>query len=274
MPNHFFAAQRSALLFLIGWFCWRLIFKWQEICIERCHKDVTNVEALGKLGHLVVFILFGLTILQSFGIGLSGLLAFGGMGGLVVGMAAKDLLGNFFGALMIYLDKPFKVGDWIRSPDRSIEGTVEKIGWRLTRIRTFEQRPLYIPNGVFTQIVVENASRMYHRRINETFGLRYKDIHKIHDIIKDTREMLRNNEDIATDQTLIVNFTLFNNSSLDFFIYAFTKTTDWIEFHEVKEKVLLEVAQIVINHEAEFAFPTRQLHIDSHSEASAVVDVK
>jgi MscS family membrane protein len=71
---------------------------------------------------------------------------------------------------MIYLDRPFAVGDWIRSPDRDIEGTVEDIGWRLTRIRTFDSRPLYVPNSAFTSIAVENPSRMEHRRIYETIG--------------------------------------------------------------------------------------------------------
>ena len=89
--------------------------------------------------------------------------------------AAKDLLANFFGGLTIYLDRPFAVGDWIRSPDREIEGTVERIGWRLTLIRTFDKRPLYIPNAVFTTIAVENPSRMHNRRIYETIGIRYDD---------------------------------------------------------------------------------------------------
>lgn len=68
---------------------------------------------------------------------------------------------------MIYFDRPFKVGDWIRSPDRQIEGTVERIGWRMTIIRTFDKRPLYVPNSVFSSIVVENPSRMLNRRIYE-----------------------------------------------------------------------------------------------------------
>jgi MscS family membrane protein len=116
-----------------------------------------------------------LVALQSLGFNISAVLAFGGIGGIAVGFAAKDLLANFFGGLMIYLDRPFSVGDWIRSPDRSIEGTVEKIGWRLTSIRTFDKRPLYIPNSMFANISVENPSRMTHRRIYETIGVRYED---------------------------------------------------------------------------------------------------
>ena len=83
--------------------------------------------------------------------------------------------------MFVYLDRPFAVGDWVRSPDREIEGTVENIGWRVTRIRTFDKRPLYIPNSIFSQIAVENPSRMSNRRIKETIGIRYDDASKNRD---------------------------------------------------------------------------------------------
>ena len=200
--------------------------------------------------------------MQAFGLSLSGLLTFGGVGGLIVGLAAKDLLSNFFGGLMIYFDRPFKVGDWIRSPDRQIEGTVERIGWRMTSIRTFDKRPLYVPNSVFSNIVVENPSRMLNRRIFETIGLRYDDADKVPAIINDVREMLKNHKDIDTRQTLIVNFDAFGASSLNFFIYTFTKTVNWVRYHEVKQDVLLQVMAIIKQHEADIAFPTQTLKLD------------
>jgi len=255
--------QKISLLLLIGWTFWRLIHKTEQTFIAHEDKDTTTVTALAKLGKLSVAVIMSLSVIQTLGVSVSGVLAFGGMGGLVVGMAAKDLLSNLFGALMVYMDKPFKVGDWIRSPDKSIEGTVESIGWRVTRIRTFDKRPLYVPNSLFTQIVVENPSRMSNRRIKENFGLRYCDVHLVDKIVNEVREMLEGHPDIDTQQTLIVNFDYFNNSSIDFFIYTFTKTTNWILFHEVKQDVLLKVANIVIQNNAQFAFPTRQLHIDS-----------
>ena len=107
-----------------------------------------------------------------------------------MGFAAKDLLANFFGGMMIYMDRPFSVGEWIRSPDKEIEGTVEDIGWRLTRIRTFDKRPLYIPNSVFANISVENPSRMTSRRIYETVGIRYDDIDKMDLIVAQVKGML------------------------------------------------------------------------------------
>jgi MscS family membrane protein len=207
-----------------------------------------------------------LVVLQSMGYSISGVLAFGGIGGIAVGFAAKDLLANFFGGLMVYLDRPFAIGDWIRSPDKEIEGTVEHIGWRQTRIRTFDKRPLYVPNATFTQIAVENPSRMQNRRIYETIGVRYDDADKVEQIVNDVRAMLREHPEIDTEQTLIVNFNGFGASSLDFFVYTFTKTTQWVRYHEVKEDVLLRILNIVLAHGADVAYPTRTLKIDAMPE--------
>lgn len=232
--------------------------------------DYTTVNAVSKLSRAVVIITAVLIAMQSLGYSISGVLAFGGVGGIAVGFAAKDLLANFFGGFIIHLDRPFKVGDWVRSPDRNIEGTVEHIGWRLTTVRTFDKRPLYVPNAAFTTIAVENPSRMSHRRISETIGIRYADVREISTIVSEIRTMLENHEDIESEQTLIVNFLAFNASSLDIMVYCFTKTTQWVKFHEVKQDVLLKISEIIESHGAEVAFPTRTLHVaDSLRLASA-----
>ena len=223
--------------------------------------DPTTVDAIAKLLRLSVVITATLVALQTLGFSVSGVLAFGGIGGIAVGFAAKDLLANFFGGLMVYLDRPFTVGDWIRSPDRDIEGTVEEIGWRLTRIRTFDSRPLYVPNSVFTNVAVENPSRMRHRRIYETVGIRYDDANKVGAIVKDVTAMLKSHPEINTEATLMVNFTTFSPSSLDFFIYCFTHTAVWAEFHRIKQDVLLQILDIVDKHGAEVAFPTTTVHV-------------
>ena len=223
--------------------------------------DSTTLDAIIKLSSASIVIIAALMILQTMGFSISGVLAFGGIGGLAVGFAAQDLLSNFFGGFILYMDRPFAVGDWIRSPDREIEGTVTKIGWRITTILTFDKRPLYIPNSVFSQISVENPSRMSNRRIKETIGLRYDDASKIEPIIKKVKEMLQNHPDIDKEKTLIVNFNTFAASSLDFFIYTFTNTTNWIEYHDVKQDVLLKIIKIVEENGAEFAFPTSTMHL-------------
>lgn len=260
--------QISEILFItiVGWALIRFVKEGAATIVnEQSRKgaeiDRTTVDAVTNLLKASIAITTGLIILQALGYSINAVLTFGGIGGIAVGFAAKDLLANFFGAMMIYLDRPFNVGDWVRSPDREIEGTVEQIGWRMTTIRTFDKRPLYIPNSVFTQVAVENPSRMSHRRIYETIGIRYEDITKMNAITEAVRQMLREHEEIDSSQTLIVHFNAFNASSCDFFVYTFTHTTNWIKFHEVKQDVLLKIADIITKHNAEIAFPTQTLHL-------------
>lgn len=262
------------LIILLAWFLVGLIKSLESGFIDPQYQskpmDMTTARAIGKLLRAAVFITAALIVMQNLGYSISGILAFGGIGGLAVGFAAKDLLANFFGGLTVYLDRPFVVGDWIRSPDKKIEGTVEDIGWRLTRIRTFDQRPLYVPNATFTQIALENPSRMLNRRIYETIGVRYEDAPKMTVIVEQVQSMLENHPDIDTSQTLMVSFNSFAPSSLDFFIYTFTKTTNWMEFHVIKQDVLLKILKIIENNGAECAFPTSTLHIVKNDESEVV----
>ena len=228
--------------------------------------DITLVtetyEIVVRILKVIVFIIAALIIMQELGLSISGLLAFGGVGGLIVGLAAKDLLSNFFGGMMIFFDRPFRVGEFIKSPDRNIEGIVEKIGWRLTIVRTFSKNVLYIPNTAFSSIIVENATRMSNRRINETIGIRYDDLSKMSDILEDINKSLLENSDIDQTQKAKVYFKSFSASSCDFFIYAFTITKDWEEFLKIKQRVLLNVAEIISKHKAEIAYPTSTVYLN------------
>jgi MscS family membrane protein len=261
--------RQISLIGLVAWFLIRLIDR-AELRIRQTllssensvqsKIDPTTLMALAKLVRLSVIISAALILMPTLGIEVTALLAFGGVGGIAVGFAAQDLLSNFFGGLMIYLDRPFAIGDWIRSPDRDIEGTVESIGWRLTVVRTFDKRPLYIPNSIFNTLALENPSRMLNRRIKETIGLRYQDASKIDDIVMAVRNMLETHEEIDQSQTLMVNLNSYAPSSLDFFIYTFTKTTNWVKYHEIKQDVMIKIINIVHDHDADFAFPTRTIN--------------
>jgi MscS family membrane protein len=276
--NEFFSyvpvLRDVGIMLCIAWFFLRFISEASNNYVivrqrEGEEVDRTTVDAFSKLGRLTVVITTVLVVMQTMGLSIGGLLAAGGIGGFALGFAAKDLLANFFGGLTIYLDRPFDVGDWIRSPDKDIEGTVEFISWRHTRIRRFNKNPIYVPNSVFTTIVVENPSRMSNRRINEIIGLRYEDIGVVAVIVEDIKQMLIAHPDIDSSQTLIVNFKAFNVSSLDIMVYTFTHTVVWVEFHAVKQDVLLKIAEIIARHDAEIAFPTRTLHIATNESAVA-----
>lgn len=253
--------REVGIIVLVTWALIRFVrFVEQKIIgageVKGAPIDRTTADAVTQLLRISIVITAVLIVLQTLGFNISALLAFGGIGGMAVGFASKDLLANFFGAIMIYLDRPFSIGDWIRSPDRKIEGTVERIGWRLTVIRTFDKRPLYVPNSVFTSISVENPSRMTHRRIYETIGVRYDDAIVLSKIINDVEQMLQQHPEIDQQQTMMVNFNKFAESSLDFFIYTFTKTTNWQKFHEIKQDVLFKINTIIEQHGAAVAFPT------------------
>ena len=223
--------------------------------------DRTSIDGISKLSRIVVIVISALIILQTLGFSISGLIAFGGVGGLAVGLAAKDLLANFFGGLVVYLDRPFNVGETIRSPDRQIEGTVEQISWRHTRIRAPNMNVLFVPNALFTSIVVENPSRMSNRRIDQIIGLRYDDLAKIENIVAAIKVLLTAHSDIDHEQAIVVAFDAFADSSLNLVIRAYTKTTALAEFHRVKQEILLDIAKIVAAQKADFAFPTRTLHL-------------
>ena len=263
----------TAIIGALAWFLVRLIKHGERNLTQGEKKvDPTTVDAIAKLLKMSVVITALLVVLQTLGFSISGVMAFGGIGGIAVGFAAKDLLANFFGGLTIYLDRPFTVGDLIRSPDRDIEGMVEKIGWRLTCIRTFDKRPLYVPNSVFTTISVENPSRMLNRRIYETIGIRYDDAGKMRTIVGKVKDMLNKHPEIDTGQMMIVNFNTFAPSSLDFFVYTFTKTINWTEYHEIKQDVMLKIIEIIEEEGAECAFPTSTIHLADKDILKALED--
>lgn len=227
-------------------------------------SDPTSARIVARVFKTTVFVIMVLLFGEHFGLSLSGLMAFGGIGGIAIGMAGKDILSNFFSGLMLYFDRPFNIGDWVSSPDRNIEGTVVEIGWRITKIVTFDHRPLYIPNSVFSSISVENPGRMTNRRIKTELGLRYEDSDKIGAIVDDIRTMLQQDENIDTSQTLLVYFDAFADSSLNIMVYCFTKTTVWAEWLAAQQEVYLKIIEIVKRHGADFAFPSQTLYVEKN----------
>ena len=209
-----------------------------------------------------------MVVLRIFGLDIVPLVAFGGIGAAAVGFAGKDVIANFFGGFMLHITRPFTVGDCIVIPDRQLEGTVEEIGWYLTSVRDKEKRPVYLPNALFSTLLVINSSRMSHRRIEEKIGIRYEDSSKIPLIVAEIRTALRVNPAIDTALPIIVFFNAFNTSSLDIYIDVYAFATQLEEYLAVKEKVLLKIQEIVAVHGAEMPFPSLMIY-----PASAAAEV-
>lgn len=259
-------------LFFIAAFYWSLmtfITMMEQEIVPHWHRgDKTTVRAIAQLSRVVLSIFVVLAILPTLGFSGSSLLALSGAGGFGIAYAARDSFANFLGGMMIFLDRPFSVGDWIRSPDRNIEGNVEHIGWRLTRIRTLDKRPLYVPNGIFSMISIENPSRMSHRQINVMIGVRYDDANVVAPIVKAIEDMLRQNSGIDRSQTILVSLMELAPSSLNININCFTKITESIKFRPLLQEIYLKIIAIIAAHGAECAFPTTTVHIPNDNRSN------
>jgi MscS family membrane protein len=215
----------------------------------------------------IIFLALIMTI-QNLGYSISGLLASLGIGGLAVALAAKDTLSNIFGSMMIILDRPFHIGDWIKAGD--MEGTVEEIGFRSTKIRTFAKTLITVPNNIIANLSVDNISRMPKRRIKLTVGVTYETSpDQMRRAVEAIRELLRIHPAIDQD-FFLVNFTEFNASSLDILVYCFTKTTVWGEYLDARQDVCLQIMDILEAHGMEIAFPSRSIYLHGADEEAAL----
>ena len=259
---------RSAFIIILFW----AFIKVLNHLATHIHKitnrfgDKISIEVANfivKSIRLFIIIIGAIAVLQEWGFNVSGFLASLGLVGMAFALAAKDTAANLFGSLVIFTDKPFRVGDWIKTPD--VEGTIETIGIRSTKVRTFAQALVTVPNASLANSAILNWSRMGKRRVKMNLGLTYdtKGI-VVEQIIKDIKTMLENNTEI--DQgTIHVYFSAFADSSLNIFCYYFTKTTHWGEFMKVREDTYLEIMKIVEQNGSSFAFPTQTLHIENNN---------
>ena len=271
------ALQSAAAIAAITWFGFKFVGIYERSYVAKQTEsdstfDRTTVFITSKILRVVVIFLGILVAMQTLGLSIAGILAFGGVGGIAIGFAARELIANYFGGLMLFMDRPFKVGETITSSDRDIEGTVQEIGWRQTIIVKFDTRTLYVPNSVFATIVVRNMTRQKNRRIFEYVGIRYDDADQLFAIVSDTKDMLSNHPEIDQESSIMVNFDRFAASSLDIMIYCFTKTIVWAEYHEIKQDVLVKTMEIIASHGAEIAFPTSTIYLMNEPDVEKIAE--
>ena len=204
-------------------------------------------------------------IAQVFEYDVNGFIAGLGLGGLAFALAAKDAIGNLFGGIIIITEKPFTIGDWIKTP--SVEGTVEDISFRSTRVRTFAQAIVTVPNAILANESITNWSKMGKRQITFKLGVTYNTPRvKLQRTILRIEGVLRGNDDIHQD-TIFVKFDEYNDSSLDIFLYFFTKTTVWENYLTVKEEINFAIMEILEEEGVSVAFPSRTLYVETQGES-------
>jgi len=222
-------------------------------------EDLHNL--FNKVAKTLIFVLGVAAILDEWGINVTGFLASLGLVGMAVALAARDFVANLFGGLTIFLDNAFDKGDWIMTPN--IEGTVEEIGLRATKIRTFADAVEIIPNGTLANNEITNWSRMNKRRIKMTIGLEYRTTREqVDTILAGIRTFIRSSDEIKQDSTQLVHLVEFNSSSIDILLYYFTRTTKWGEWMQIRELHMLEFMRIVEDAGAGFAFPSHSIYME------------
>lgn len=253
--------RNAGIICCLGW----LLIRWKTeaqhaILAKKLQRgrsiDAGAAHVLGRLLSVVIVVITLLIVLQVIGLNVAPLIAFGGIGAAALGFAGKDVIANCFGGVMLSLTRPFTIGDLILLPDRNLEGHVEEIGWYLTSVRDKEKRPVYLPNSIFSTLLVINCSRMSHRKIEEKLGVRYGDFSKVKAITEEIRSALSSHPSIDTNLPVLVFFHSFHEYSLEIHIEAYCLETRYEEFLAVKQEILLKVHQIITSQGAEMPFPT------------------
>ncbi len=257
---------RSIVAFSIIWAAYRAASVLSSMLESLARKTETTLDdymmpILQRSIRTLVVALGVVILVQEWGYDVGGLVAGLGLGGLAFALAAKDTVSNFFGCMMILVDKPFVVGDWIKT--NNVEGTVEEIAFRSTRVRTFAQALVTVPNSMMASDSITNWSRMGKRRITYKLGVTYSTKRsQMVECLNRIEDMLRKHPEIH-QQTVFVEFTDFGDSALEIFLYFFSKTTVWGEYLKVRTDVNLKIMEIVEDLGMSVAFPSRSLYLES-----------
>ncbi len=218
---------------------------------------------LRKSAKVFIAIMAVLVALQNLGYSVSGLLAGLGIGGLAFALAAKDTLANLFGSVTILLDRPFRIGDWVSS--EGVEGTVEAIGLRSTRVRTFDKTVVTVPNQALANATVENHQLMPRRRVNMTLRVSYATTTaQMREAVAQLEALLRSDARIDPEG-LQVKFTGFGESALEILVNYFTVTTDYNAHVAIRQETNLAIMETLEKLGVRFAFPTRTVQLEGRA---------
>ncbi len=259
----------SAIIFVLFWAFFNLVdaFVWILEKLETVF-DRSLVEWLKKIIK-GAFVFIGVaTILEIWGIRIAPIIAGLGLFGVAVALGAQDLFKNLISGILVLAEKRFSLGDWIRV-DGVVEGVVENIGFRSTKIRRFDKSPVFVPNSKLSDNCVINFSAMTFRRISWSISLRYDStVAQLKTVRDGVENYLLQSDDFVNppEAPLFVHIDNFNDSSIDMMVYCFSRTTVWGEWLEIKEILAFTIKEIVENAGTDFAFPSHSLYVESGSE--------
>ena len=228
---------------------------------EKLNIDSILIPFFSKVSRFIVIALAIGLVAHEWNYDVNGFIAGLGLGGLAFALAAKDALANIFGGIVIIMEKPFSIGDWVFTP--SVEGTVEDISFRSTRFRTFAHALVTVPNSTLASEAITNWTRMGKRRLTFNLGLAYgTHRNRLESCVNRIRTMLMEHDEI-NNELIVVNFEKFSESSLDLLIYCFTNTTAFKEFLAVRQDINFKIMDILEDEDVALAIPNRSIHIEN-----------
>ncbi len=262
---------RSLIAFTIFWAVYNVVGPLSFVInrlLMRIQATATAREALRsfflRLLRIVIIALGAAAVLQEWGFNVAAVLGGLGLVGMAVALAAKDIVSNLFSGMMIFLNRIFETGNWIKTP--SVEGVVEHVGLMTTQIRQFDKALVTVANRQLTEEPITNYARMTNRRIYWKIGLEYRTTQEqLRQVVAGIRDYVQSNEAFETDPKKVSTFVVvdaFAGSSIDVMLYCFTKTTNWGEWLAIKEALALEIKEIVESNGAGFAFPSTSLYVE------------
>lgn len=264
---------RSSIIFIVGWGLFNLADASSALFTKINEKFDFNIDEIliPILSKTIRFIIVAITIAviaEEFQYSVSTFVAGLGIGGLAFALAAKDALANLFGGVVIITEKPFTIGDWILTP--TVEGTVEDITFRSTKIRTFADAVVTVPNSTLANEAITNWSKMNKRRVNFNVRLPHDTSNeKVRDITRKIETMIKNHPDVHPE-TILVKFDEFKDNGYDIMLYFFTKTTAWEEHLDVKQDINLQILSLLDEEGLSIAIPARQVFDRDNQEGSSV----
>lgn len=266
-------AARTFSILAGAWCGWRGADLLGEALMHAASKTASRfddviVPLVRKAAKILVSVLGAIYAAQSLSVDVMPLITGLGIGGLAFAFAAKDTIENFFGSVAVVIDRPFEVGDWVVIDQ--IEGTVEELGFRSTRVRTFYNSQVTIPNATLVRATVDNYGRRRFRRWKTTLGVQYDTTpDQLVAFTEGIRELVRSHPYTRKDYYQIW-CNEFGASSLDILLYIFFEAPDWSTELRERERMFLDIVRLADRLEVQFAFPTHTVHVYQEEHAPAV----
>jgi len=264
--NFIHLVLESLIIYTIFWALISLLDAIKDYLFNYNNIDTQHSKELSEFIIKVVkgvIIAIGISmILHNWGVNVTGIVASLGLGGLAFALAAKDTASNLFASIALLLDNSIKSGEWVKIG--GVEGVVESVGMRTTKIRSFEKSLYTVPNHLIANNPIENFSRRGVRRIKMNLGLTYDtNSRQLENIVHQIRDMLQHHPRISQKETLLVNFNNFDDSALNIFVYAFSHTAQWDQYLEIREDIHLKIIKIVEENHSAFAFPSQSIYVEN-----------